>query len=349
MKVSSVAVSFISAFMTPTLYACRDALTGEPGCTNPMLDACIPSSLSPPTRKLSEKGVVVHFDPKTMTIPRSEVVLALDVALNGGQDNFELQETYGNELLVLDITRDGMGISMPDGGTSAAFNIQNTFVVRQPGVKYHVNCPPEASGNACLVKKMGHGEEEEANCVLGHFDENIKIDAKCNDQLYGVSLYYTEGPHFFLGASHADDVGDDCPAFIAFASFGGKKMKAALKDTQLFLNKDVPVHHLGDALLEEILKAENAAEALDTTSYDLATNNCVHYAVGISRPLEFAETTELATFIIENTVNDGNFEAMAKENDYSGGLRYLAAKAIGGTDMMEDFVEDMVYSQLNIN
>lgn len=355
MKVSRVALGFILAPLADVAAQkpCISSYNWMPHCDSSIVTAR-PSSNS--SRKLSENGVVIHYDPKTMTIPRSEVANALNDALNGGQD-FELQENGvdqdgGDLLLVLDLTRNGMEVSMPAIGTSAAFTINNAFVVSEYDIKYLIDCPAEASGektcSVSVIPSNGPDEEESICDDLIDVDEKIKVDSKCNDRLYRVGLYYTNGPHFFIGALHHGDVGDDCPAFIAFASIDGKKTKAALKHT-LFFNKDSLVHnHLGDVSLQDILKAEDTADALDDGRYDLVTNTCVHYARSIWRSLGLAETTELAEFIIGNTVNDGNFEDMAKSKARFGGLRYLAAKAIGGTDMMEDFVEDIVYSQLDI-
>eukprot|EP00957_Ditylum_brightwellii_P091614 6975964-Ditylum_brightwellii.AAC.1 len=60
--------------------------------------------------------------------------------------------------------------------------------------------------------------------------------------------------------------------------------------------KDLPKHALGVAALADVLEAEDYAEAIDETSYDMVTNNCVNYASSIWCRLEFEETKDLANF-----------------------------------------------------
>ena len=56
--------------------------------------------------------------------------------------------------------------------------------------------------------------------------------------------------------------------------------------------------------------------------------NCVLYAIDTWRYLGFKETDDLDLFIIDHLMSDDNFEILA--NHYIGGIRYLAAKTIGG-------------------
>lgn len=176
----------------------------------------------------------------------------------------------------------------------------------------------------------------------------IDVSSMCSIQEYDVALMSVPGPHFLITAKQRGDF-QECPSTIVFASVKGKKYKAVV-------SKDIiakfPIHHLGTAQLNSIIDAEQLADPINVDEFDLATNNCVHFAGKISRALGLTETNELATFIIEHTLKDGRFEKLAKSR--SGGFKYLhlvakaIGEAIGGKKVLEHHVRDLVYSQLII-
>jgi hypothetical protein len=170
------------------------------------------------------------------------------------------------------------------------------------------------------------------------------ISSTCNTQMYNVGLLNVPGPHFLIAATFTGDRNSICPSSIVFASVEGKKHKTIISHEDI---ANLPIHNLGTANLKDLLEAEKAAAAIDEDAFDFATNTCVHYAGQISRTIGFSETDELATFIIQNTVKDDEFEVLARS--YWGGFRYLAASALGGKKVLEDHVKDIVYSQLRID
>ena len=143
-----------------------------------------------------------------------------------------------------------------------------------------------------------------------------------------------------LGAT-SDNVTVDCPTNIALFSLDGQKNKITLEDITEYQK-----HHLGQAILGNVLKAEEKTNPTDEAAFNLATNNCVHYARSLWRLLDFPESDELARFVIENVVNDPNFDTLARQ--HAGGVRYMAAKTIGGIPAFTGHVEDVVYSQFII-
>ena len=291
---------------------------------------------------------IVHFDPDTMTIPRDEVTNAVQHALNG-DTNFELQEPVdtqaGHVMMILDLTRNGMSIDALDDldPTSGAFTIQNSFIVNYPELDYKIMCPPGNSPNAkclcsCSIKQMG---------TSSYIVRDEDVASECIDQIYDVSLYAIKGPHFLVGVSPQEGGGvrgNDCPQIIAFDTPNGEKKKLSLVNIEDI--KGLSVHMLGSAKLGAIIEAEEQADIIDGSNFDLVSNNCVHYAIDIWRYLGFKETNDLALFIIDHLMSDNNFENLAM--NHIGGVRYLAAKTIGGLGAWEMFIEHVVYSQLDI-
>ena len=194
------------------------------------------------------------------------------------------------------------------------------------------------------VDLCGEGRKSMQGSCIKDFDVR-GVSPSCNMQEYDVNLMSVPGPHFLITAKQRGDF-HGCPSAIVFASVKGMKYEVTV-------SKDIiakfPIHHLGTAQLHSIVNAEQLAEPIDVDEFNLATNNCVHFAGKISRALGLTETNELATFIIEHTLNDERFEKLAKSR--SGGFQgfqYLAAKAMGGKKVLEDHVRDLVYSQLII-
>ena len=199
---------------------------------------------------------------------------------------------------------------------------------------------------ADLVTKTG-SITQDARALSGSCSELVKEDLppKCNDKVYNVGLIAIPGPHFFIGATLHDDLdGNDCPPIVTFASVKGKKEMIIL--TQKEVVSKFSVHDGGTAKLGDILKAEEDAKAIAVSAFNLATNSCAHYALSIWRSLKLDETAELANFTIENALNDENFESLVKAS--TGGLGYIASKTLGGKAAMKGYLEDIVFSQLNI-
>ena len=67
---------------------------------------------------------------------------------------------------------------------------------------------------------------------------------------------------------------------------------------------------------------------------------CPTYSLG------FDETEALANFFVENIVDDSC--SMERAEKSTGGIRALASIVIGGKGGFEDYVEGVVYSQLDI-
>jgi len=171
----------------------------------------------------------------------------------------------------------------------------------------------------------------------------VDISTKCDGEVYNMGLYAIGGSHFFLIGSKEDaDSGTECPPSIFMGSIKGEKKIAAVFVEDI---KGFPMIALGLATLDDILLAEESAEAFDESTYDLFNNSCPHYAGSIWRAIGLEETDELANFLIQNIVDDPSFVELAKK---TGGARALAAVGIGGKVALKKYVAGRVYSQLEI-
>merc|ERR1719491_2619365 len=144
-------------------------------------------------------------------------------------------------------------------------------------------------------------------------------------------------PHFVLGAFSPHE---NCPN-VAFDRVNGDKRRVQFyfEDANI-----VAFHHVGKASLRALLESEKQVDGLDLASitYDMTTNSCVHYAVNIWRPVKITESVELAEFVIENIVGDPNIEILAADFVRArrlGAVRYLAARAIGGSKLFREKLE----------
>ncbi|KAL3792563.1 hypothetical protein HJC23_005533 [Cyclotella cryptica] len=99
----------------------------------------------------------------------------------------------------------------------------------------------------------------------------------------------------------------------------------------------------------DIMAAERSAEAIDDTKYDLTANTCVHYAADIWRELDFEETEDLANFIVENLLKDDGALEYARQNVKYDGMRVLTSYLTGDRGGFEEYVKNIVHSQLDIN
>lgn len=103
-------------------------------------------------RFLSE-GNVVHYSDSTQTVPRVEVVSAVQAALSGNQ-NFEMQTNLGDAIAFQDLNRNDMILS--SGDLDGDFSITNAFVVDSPEVVYQVTCPADSDECDVHVKEEEH-------------------------------------------------------------------------------------------------------------------------------------------------------------------------------------------------
>ena len=177
--------------------------------------------------------------------------------------------------------------------------------------------------------------------------------AVCFDEIYNIDLSAVfGGPHFFLIGTKEDEDADgtdnkndysSCPQNIAMDQFHWQKKMGIMIEEDF---KDLRKHRLGSASLGDILEAEENVEAIDASEYDYLTNGCAHYAQRIWRSLGFDETEALANFFVENIVDDSR--SMERAEKSKGGIRALASIVIGGKGGFKDYVEGVVYSQIDI-
>jgi hypothetical protein len=338
---------YASNSFTSTLVTTSES-AGYTAAANPSLRLGAPTASS---RKLEDVDIV-HYKNDTLQLLRSEVAKAVQDALDGDVSSFQLNvapET-GEGVWTLKITENGMEVST--GDLSGAFTIKNAFLEKWPKRVYQVNCPaPSINDNDyCTVllvddDEVGEGEQL-VNCL--EKDSHITkedIPAECGHEMYNVALYAAPGPHFFLvGIKSSDDSTSGtiiCPKALAFDSLmGGKKIVSPyVSDIEA-----LPKHDIGVAMLTDVLKAEENADAIDVSSYDMLKNNCIHYAFSIWRSwrtLGLDEAEDLADFIIANVINDDSLGQRA--SNWRGGRRLLSAVEDG---IFETFVRNAVYSHV---
>ena len=175
------------------------------------------------------------------------------------------------------------------------------------------------------------------------------LPVKCKDVLYKVGLYSLSGSHFFIGGTAINNAANeemaniDCPSAIAFASIDGTKKAYNAPETAV---QELSNHFLGQFALDDILAAEENVTAIDDSGYHLTKNTCAHYARAIWRALGVEETHDMADFLVTNLVGSDEFIEFAKMK--AGGLRVVTAFAVGGKQALENYVRDIVTSQLNI-
>jgi hypothetical protein len=215
--------------------------------------------------------------------------------------------------------------------------------------EYQVDCPASDDGDKCTVEEVNQ-QDDDGNDLVACFTEESTITkedipAECGEEMYDMALYALPGPHFILAGTKSLDHSDPsssstiCPKSIALATMNGKQMGKQIVSPHLEDIKDLQKHTLGVAALADVLSAEENAEAIDETSYDIVTNNCVNYASRIWRRLEFDETEDLANFVVQNIIVD---EAQLEElTTKHGGRRLLKTMFKKG---VETFVRSAVYS-----
>ena len=136
---------------------------------------------------------------------------------------------------------------------------------------------------------------------------------------------------------------------LAFASLEGTKVTFLVPHEEELNSEHFELHPLGTADLGDIMAAERSAEAIDDTKYDLTANTCVHYAADIWRELDFEETEDLANFIVENLLKDHGALEYARKNAKYDGMRVLTSYLTGDGGGFEEYVKNIVHSQLYIN
>ena len=164
----------------------------------PGLDVC-EDEVSRVERFLTE-GNVIHYDEAMHTVPRDEVVSALQAALSGSQ-NFEVEIREGTSITIQDLTRNGM--SLTSTNFTGTFTVTNAFVVNHPDEIYDVICPADMDVCGVMVPE-GSGENSLGHCVL----KEDSIPDSCLADEFELSLYVVQGPHFALGVKN-DNV--ECP------------------------------------------------------------------------------------------------------------------------------------------
>ena len=222
--------------------------------------------------------------------------------------------------------------------TSGAFEVVGNFVVDQPDVTYTADCP-EYSIDAVYTL-----EWEEPDCGLATYDEEGSDDdlkEKCGEVAYTVglkSVNRADGvPHFVVLASSTNPA-PACPSLVMFEGTSqGKKVKYTTK-VHIDGSMDGSVHVFGSATLAELLKAEDKAEAIHGDQFHVFTNNCVTYAGSLWRNLEFAETEELGTFLVEEIMSKPGFtklvESQMVQDDHG-----IDRKLLTSRDVMKSYLE----------
>jgi hypothetical protein len=278
--------------------------------------------------------------------------------IKGAETNFQLNEiAYGEDttaLRVFLLTQDGMTMSTQDLENEFTLTLTNAFVKKNPEAMYQVDCPAKGNGDTCTVMELGQQNEAGNDLVTCFAEESTitkeDIPAECGDEMYDMALYALPGPHFILAATKSLDsssVNPICPKSIAFSTTDGGQIgtkQIVSPYMEDFKFKDLPKHHLGVAVLADVLEAEENAEAIDEASFDVRTNNCVNYAQRIWRRLGFDETEDLADFVVDHIIIDEDLvENMLSRH---GGRMLLKAMRTKG---LEKFVRNVVYSQRQLN
>eukprot|EP00956_Cyclotella_meneghiniana_P023431 scaffold45649_cov55-Cyclotella_meneghiniana.AAC.1 len=224
---------------------------------------------------------------------------------------------------------------------------------------YNNGCPKFcALGYECTYKKKYRGwfceksksDKWKMSINAEEIDTSKDIPSSCLNNIYDVELRTVkddEEAHFLLTAKSSDEKSSDdkCPEVLTFTSINEKKSTHRVQDITKF-DEGSSSFLLGKASLEEIIDAERSVEAIKDSKYELTKNSCVHYAGHIWRKLQFDETNELASFLIENLLKDDGFLKVARSKLSAGGLRVMSY--VAGKGSLKDFVKDTVYSQLNI-
>ena len=353
MNVVKLAIVTALVEISYTLAGVEDTNTGQPDVNPPLCytDHSLWREIQELDKPTARKLDTLHYQGETKytgTIPRDQVVQALQDAFES-EDNFVVLSTNGDHTHVIDITRNEMDVKPPEselGDYSGAFQVTNKFVVGS-GTTYNVECPAAASGNECQVHVVS-AFGSSMSCLNNKKNVDLSYDnipSKCLDKMYKMRLQAL-APHFFLvNVKENASSADGCPPNVVLDSSKGEKWKSVMVMEQV---DGLPMVELGSATLGDILKAEQAAEPLRASEYNLTKNSCAHYAQRIWRALGFEETQELATFLIDNIVGSEFFERIAKNHRESGGLRALAAIAMG-KDSLKVYMEGAVYSQLDLS
>eukprot|EP00956_Cyclotella_meneghiniana_P021146 scaffold38102_cov40-Cyclotella_meneghiniana.AAC.2 len=213
----------------------------------------------------------------------------------------------------------------------------------------------DCKSNNCFTSLSAGNQCNKASALEWVKDNKVEevnqadLPIKCKDVLYKVGLYSLSGSHFFIGGTaikNADNdvmANIDCPSAIAFASIDGTKKVYNAPETAV---QELSNHFLGQFALIDILAAEENVTAIDNSGYHLTKNTCAHYARAIWRALGVEETHDMADFLVTNLVDSDEFIEFAKMK--AGGLRVVTTFAVGGKQALENYVRDIVTSQLNI-
>ena len=191
-------------------------------------------------------------------------------------------------------------------------------------------------------------EKEEPDCGLTTYDEegsDDDLNDKCGEVTYTVglkSLNNNEGvPHFVVVASNANPA-PECPSLLMFEGTSHDKKMKYTTNAHIDGSMDEDVHLFGSATLAELLEAESGAEAIHRDQFHVFTNNCITYAGSLWRNLEFAETEELGTFLVEQIMSKPVFiklvESWMAQDDHG-----IDRKLLTSRDVISENVKSQLY------
>ena len=281
------------------------------------------------------------YDGDELTLPRSEVVSAIDDALTGEEAFVEIFHSSENDnIKLLKLTSDGASIPTD---TSGSFEVVGNFVVDKPDVSYTVDCPEDSEDAVCTV----HGEiegKEDCGLVKG-IDDDLKEE--CADVTYKVGLKFINTgsgmPHFNLLASLSDNyskVNEGCPAMIMFEGTGGGKETISTK--HILNGHDENILFFGDATFKALLQAESKVDGIPKDEYNSFDNTCVHYASRIANGIGFEKSNELLEFIGRHIKDNQVARMVAVEEMKKSGTRRVLFE---NDELWEDFVMENVHTQ----
>ena len=281
------------------------------------------------------------YDGDELTLPRSEVVSAIDDALTGEEAFVEILHSSENDnIKLIKLTSDGASIPTD---TSGSFQAVGNVVVDEPDISYTVDCPEYSEDAVCTVHGESEGKED-CGLVKG-IDADLKEE--CADVTYKVGLKFINTgsgmPHFNLLASLSDNdskVNKECPAMIMFEGTNGGKETITTK--HILNGHDENIHFFGDATFKALLQAESKVDGIPKDEYNSFDNTCVHYASRIANGIGFEKSNELLEFIGRHIKDNQVARMVAVEEMKKSGTRRVLFE---NDELWEDFVMENVHTQ----
>ena len=284
------------------------------------------------------------YDGDELTLPRSEVVSAIDDALTGEEAFVEIFHSSENDnIKLLKLTSDGASIPTD---TSGSFEVVGNFVVDKPDVSYTVDCPEDSEDAVCTV----HGEiegKEDCGLVKG-IDDDLKEE--CADVTYKVGLKFINTgsgmPHFNLLASLSDNdskVNKECPAMIMFEGTNGGKETITTK--HILNGHDENIHFFGDATFKALLQAESKVDGIPKDEYNYLDNTCVHYASRIANGLGFEKSNEGFQFVGSHLSKSKQYRKVVEAEMNKSGTRRVLLENDG---LWNDLLMENIHTQAEL-